>query len=334
MRVPARSEAFPAAADRVEEAVAALPVGAWVLAVSGGRDSMVLLEAFARLRRSEVVEVATFDHGSGAHATAAVGVVRETVSRYGLRVVTGEHRPAAMAKASEATWREARWTFLNRVAWAAHATVVTAHTWDDQAETVFLRTLRASGAWGLGGMRSRVEATDERPPLVRPFLDVRRSEVAAYAARRAIRFLEDPSNADLRHARNRVRLELLPACERARPGFSDWLIDLGRRATAWRARVDRFVDELSASGAFVMSEDRSVVVQVAALDGVDDAGWRVLWPAFAARAGVVLDRRGIERAAGWCARGAPVGSVIQLAGGASIERARHAFVLRPATGTT
>src|SRR4051812_41390700 len=110
-----------------------------LLAVSGGLDSMVLLDAFAEVVPSRIAAVATFDHGTGAHATRAARLVVREARRRGLSVVTGrlsEQRPASNRGGLEAMWRAARHGFLADVARARGAKVVTAHTRDDQIETV------------------------------------------------------------------------------------------------------------------------------------------------------------------------------------------------------
>src|SRR5438270_13971041 len=89
-----------------------------VLAVSGGRDSMVLLESAARVARDAVVAVATFDHGSGAAATAAADAVVERALALGLAARRGVAREPAR---NEAAWRAARWSFLLSVAAEAAA---------------------------------------------------------------------------------------------------------------------------------------------------------------------------------------------------------------------
>ncbi len=298
----------------MQAAISALPAGRWLLAVSGGRDSMVLLDAMSRARQHEVAAVATFDHGTGAAARAAVALVEREAERRGLAVVVGE-APAG-TPGDEATWRAARLGFLSAWALELDAQVVTGHTRDDQVETVVQRLLRDAGPRGLAAML----ATG-----VRPLLPVGRREVAAYASAHALTCVEDPSNRDLRHQRNRVRLELLPALESAVPGFSDWCWDLGMRAAEWRAELDALADELVRPAAG--EPGSSVVIAVEPVRGVTVEGWRILWPALAARAGVVMDRRGIERAARW-APGARRHGTIQLSNGARITFTGTTFVVR------
>lgn len=309
-----------------------LPAGRSVLAVSGGRDSMVLLEAFASTRPADIAAVATYDHGTGRVATKAARLVERRALQLGLPVVSGS-LPTGTAS-DEAAWRAARWKFLRGWAAELNANVVTAHTWDDQVETVLLRLLRDAGARGLAGMLADAsDDTDVR--ILRPFIGVSRAHVAAYAAQWTVPFVEDPSNASLRFARNRARHEILPALERAAPGFSAWCYGLSTRAAALRLDVARWADEWlrptvsggAAAAATSMDRRRSVSVRAAPLAGLGSQSAGLVWPEVAARVGLAMDRRGIARVVAW-APSAAVGGRIQLAGGAEILRTQSAFVLR------
>src|SRR6478672_1672324 len=118
-----------------------------ILAISGGLDSMVLLHAVARMASEKCSPVvATFDHGTGAAAAHAVTLVARSAMGAGFECVTGT---ASSTGLSEEEWRRSRWQFLREVAAAAHGTIVTAHTQDDQVETIFMRILREAGPRGL-----------------------------------------------------------------------------------------------------------------------------------------------------------------------------------------
>ncbi|HEX7941005.1 MAG TPA: tRNA lysidine(34) synthetase TilS, partial [Gemmatimonadaceae bacterium] len=170
-----------------------------LLAVSGGLDSMVLLDAFAAVAATRVAAVATFDHATGAHATRAARLVAREARRRGLAVVTGRLSDGASGRNGlEAMWREARHRFLADAAQARGARVVTAHTRDDQIETVLMRELRGSGARGLAGQAAA-------SPIARPFLTLRRSALEGYARARGVWWVEDPSNESRAFLRNRVR---------------------------------------------------------------------------------------------------------------------------------
>src|SRR5688500_1474717 len=187
-----------------------------VLAVSGGLDSMVLLDASMRVAPDRVAAVATFDHGSGSHAREAVVFVQRQGGRRGARVIVGVARDATR---SEASWRAARWGFLLDTARSLDATVVTAHTADDQVETVCMRVLRGAGARGVAALYAP-------SPILRPLLGLRRAAVAEYASRHGVDHLEDPTNASPAYLRNRVRRDLLPAIARVRPGFASEMLQL------------------------------------------------------------------------------------------------------------
>jgi tRNA(Ile)-lysidine synthase len=291
-----------------------------VLAVSGGRDSMVLLDVMANCFADQVECVATFDHGTGSAAREAAALVARRARELGFAVRLGHasHVPGAGPAAArrEADWREARWSFLNEVSRTAGAAVATAHTRDDQIETVFMRSLRDSGARGLAGLYSR-------SLVLRPLLELSRGDVAEYASARRVIWVEDPSNQSRSHLRNRVRLDLLPALELARPGLSRELLELSRRAALLRREVDeqlaRRVRARVCSGALEVAR--------ADLQGYDGAGLGLLWPALAARVGAVLDRRGTERITEFTIKGR-AGARIQLSGGWEVVLHRGLVVLR------
>lgn len=288
----------------------------WLLAVSGGPDSMVLLDAAAAVHPRAALAVATFDHGTGAHASQAAALVARRAAELRLPVVIGA-APASAARATEAEWRDARWRFLRETAARLGARIATGHTRDDQVETVFMRALRGAGARGLAALYAR-------SGIVRPLLDVSRADVLSYARSRDITFVTDPSNADRRHLRNRVRLDILPAVLAARPMFGDELLAIARSAAEWRARIEAvaltfpLMIEPSGSHSFARTP----------FAGHSAAALRVLWPALAARAGVVLDWRGTERLASFTIDG-ETGQSIQLAGGVEVRMEREALVFAP-----
>jgi tRNA(Ile)-lysidine synthase len=276
---------------------------------------MVLLHAAARVARRAVVCVATFDHGTGPAARRAVGRVASVAGRLRLPVVIG-HAPVG-AQASEAVWRDQRHRFLREVAERVDAEIATAHTRDDQVETVLMRILRDTGPRGLAALYA------PRTGFVRPLMDLSRDTVAAYASAARLSVVDDPANASMRFLRNRVRCDLLPALATADPGFESALLDIARRAAAWRVRVDAIAAQVShpdGSG--------GMLVDAAALAALDRDALAILWPAIAARAGVAMDWRGTERAAEFTSS-ARLGSRIPLSGGWEIARARDEFELRP-----
>ena len=303
----------------MEAAIRAVPASRYLLAVSGGRDSMVLMDAFTRWR-SDAVGAATFDHGTGRHARQAAQLVEREGARRGVRVTVG--RRGATGAMNEAAWRVARWTFLRESARLTRATVATAHTLDDQLETVVMRALRDGPHEGTRGLAAMF-APDRRSVVARPFLEVSRADIARYARVRKIQYLEDPTNTDFTHLRNRVRGDLLPALERASPGFGAAMLRLARDAACWRAAVDEIVDRL---GTRVLPGG-GLVIPADPLRSFDSRSLAVLWPAVAERAGIRLDRRGMARLVAFTRDGRPAGR-IQLSGGGEARRTEATFVLR------
>lgn len=298
---------------RIRQRVAALGHGNWLLAVSGGMDSMVLLDAAAETLNHSALAVATFDHGTGSAAREACALVAERTLYLGLTCICGT---AASVGVRESEWRTDRWRFLNDVAARIGATVVTAHTLDDQIETVFIRELRGAGPRGLAGLFAT-------SAIARPLLETTRAEIVQYATGDDTVFVTDPSNADRRHLRNRVRLDLLPALERASPGFSASLLEVAEKAASWRAQMEAVAltfRMMSVSPDSHSFERRS-------LRGFQLQSLRCLWPALAARAGVVLDWRGTDRLAQFTIEG-ETGQQIQLSGGIRVHMERHAIKFR------
>ncbi len=285
------------------------------LAVSGGMDSMCLLDAAAaagRARGCELV-VATFDHASGGHSSRAAAFVARAASHYQLPVVVG--RAGAVAR-NESAWRDARWEFLRSVSDRVRGPVLTAHNRDDQIETVLMRALRGAGARGLAALRA--------PSAVhRPFLELSRATLRAHADARALEWVEDPSNRSLDHQRNRVRREILPALLQARPALEWELIELGERAAEWRSDLATLVDTFIEHGVRCEAGGpKSLWVRLADLGGLSVDSLRVVWPELAARAGVTLDRRGTVRATELTLSG-ETGARVQLSGGWELTRGRE-----------
>ena len=291
-----------------------------VLAISGGLDSMALLHAMASVAHARVAGVATFDHGTGAAATSAAAHVARVAGDLGLAVVVGHMGDAGrVASGREAAWRAARHAFLRETADTFGARIATAHTEDDQVETVLMRVLRDAGARGLA-------ALEADSPIVRPFLRVRRAALETFLGERGLTWVEDPSNESRAYLRNRLRHDLLPAMRRVDPSIDDGLLAVGRSAAAWRADVDRLVDaSLEAAG------DARSGLRVASreLANYDRDSIVVLWGSLASRVGLALDRRGTHRLATFIMKRPERGS-IPLSGGWCLEARPDAYLLRRA----
>lgn len=193
------------------------------LAVSGGPDSMAML-ALAADALAGRVAVATVNHGLRPEAAREAALVADACARIGVPHAVLAPDAAIAGASLQAQAREVRYALLAR--WAKSdggvGAVATAHHADDQAETFLMRAGRGSGLAGLAGVRAR--ATIAGMTVVRPVLDWRRAELRALVRRRELPFIDDPSNADDRFERTRVR-HLLDA--------NEWLgpANLARSAT-------------------------------------------------------------------------------------------------------
>jgi tRNA(Ile)-lysidine synthase len=183
-------------------------VPAIVLAVSGGPDSIALMWLAARWRRAlargpRLIAV-TIDHGLRAEAAAEAREVKRLARSLELPHRTMRWTGAKPKTGLPAAARMARYRLLAQAARSHGAThILTAHTRDDQAETLLMRMLRGSGIAGLGAM-ARVTERDG-VLLARPFLNVSKSQLIATLKKAKIAFADDPTNRDLHFTRPRIR---------------------------------------------------------------------------------------------------------------------------------
>lgn len=186
--------------------------GVWVVAVSGGSDSVGLLRVLHALapRAGLTLSVAHLDHGTrGAEGKADAAFVASLAETLGLAFDLGHWRPTRPGH-FEADARQARYDWLLEVARARGAeAMAVGHTRDDQAETVLHRLVRGTGLRGLAGM-PRTRSLDENIQLVRPLLPVSRAEIRGYLAALGQPFREDATNLDGDRTRSRIRHKLLP----------------------------------------------------------------------------------------------------------------------------
>lgn len=186
-----------------------------VLAVSGGADSLALLDVVERWANraspSPRLLVVTVDHGLRPGSGAEAAMVAEVAAARGLRHETLVWDGPKPATGIEAAARDARYRLLLGAARRAGARVVlTAHHQDDQAETVLMRLGRGSGLAGLSGMAERRALAGDDVMLVRPFLDVPKARLVATAAAAGLAPAYDAMNTDPRFARARLR-RVMPA---------------------------------------------------------------------------------------------------------------------------
>lgn len=197
-----------------------------VIGVSGGTDSLALLHILSRLAPwlGCYLHVATLDHGLRAEAGLEDARFVERIAHdWDIPVTVGHISVPELARQThqslEATARRARYDFLASTARQVGANrVAVAHHADDQAETVLLRLVRGAGLTGLSGMaRSAPLPGHADLLLIRPLLDVSRSDLEAYCREFGLTAREDASNQDTTLARNYVRLEIMPRLHRLNP---------------------------------------------------------------------------------------------------------------------
>lgn len=174
--------------------------GTYVVAVSGGVDSMVLLDLLRQQPDLKLV-VAHFDHGIRPDSSFDKDLVRSVASQHGLPFVY--HQAKLGPDASEDTARKARYEFLHNVRQASGArAIVTAHHHDDALETALINLLRGTGRKGLTALKSH-------PTVHRPLLDVKKQVLRDYANDQGLVWREDSTNEDTKYLRNYVRHRLL-----------------------------------------------------------------------------------------------------------------------------
>ena len=181
-----------------------LPAGKYVVAVSGGVDSMVLLDLLVQKQHDQAYSfvVAHFDHGIRSDSAEDRKLVQRAAQSYGLPFVYDQANLGP--KASEAVAREARYKFLHTVRTSAGAdAIITAHHRDDLLETVIINLLRGTKSRGLSSLRST-------KTLVRPLLGLTKQQIRAYARQHKLSWREDSTNDDETYLRNYIRKQIMP----------------------------------------------------------------------------------------------------------------------------
>jgi tRNA(Ile)-lysidine synthase len=324
-----------------------------VVALSGGADSTALLLALEELKRAGLLGVeltaAHLDHGLRGESAEEDARFAETLARtHGFEFASARADVGRRASESgdnlEQAARRARYEFLAGAARRAEASaVLTGHTLDDQAETILLRLLRGSGSDGLGGMRPERELEEGGGvSLRRPLLEwARRADTEDYCRARGVEFRSDEMNEDESFARVRVRRRLLPLLKTFNPRAAE---SLARAAGLLREESDalegfaaRLLEDARAEVGTESNESQT------SSNPTDDARPSEAWPLrveVLGAAPLALRRRALRL---WVARGrgdlrrislahvASVerlvagergGRVVELPGGASVERRR------------
>ena len=219
---------------------------ALLIAVSGGPDSTALLlmaAEWAKRRGKTRIEVATVDHGLRPESAEEAKAVAALCTRLGIGHRILQWKGAKPTSRLQERAREARYRLLVDHARAVSAdALMTAHHADDQAETVLFRLLRGSGVAGLRGM-DLMTARDGMV-IARPLMGLKKRDLIAFANERGAPFIDDPSNADPRFARTRLRALLARLGEE---GLDAEALDrLARRARETEAALAHLTAEVEA----------------------------------------------------------------------------------------
>src|SRR6266480_810042 len=234
------------------------------VAVSGGADSVALLRLLMELRKELglVLSVIHFNHKlRGAEADADEQFVADLVRQNKLELYreSGDVEGYAAEKhlSLEAAGREMRYAYFSRLLESGLDRVATAHTLDDQAETVLLKLVRGAGTRGMAGIYPQLPVHGSQfsgKTIVRPLLGTTRKELEAYLKGLGQGWREDSSNRDLRHSRNRVRHGIMPRLERhLNPAVRETLAEVAEIARAeeqsWQREVARVLPQMWKGGA-------------------------------------------------------------------------------------
>ncbi len=193
-----------------------------VCAVSGGADSVALLWVLYLLREKLdfSLSAAHFNHGlRGEESDRDQAFVEELCSRYEIPLHIGSGKIQPGQKGLEAAAREARYAFLESLP----GKIATAHTADDNSETVLMHMIRGTGLKGLGGI------SPVRGRIIRPMLTVTRQEVVAFLQEYSLPHIEDSSNASDVFLRNRIRHRIMPLMQQENPSLAENLSQMALR---------------------------------------------------------------------------------------------------------
>jgi tRNA(Ile)-lysidine synthase len=210
--------------------------GKYIVAVSGGVDSVVLLDMLAKEASpssSIQLVVAHFDHGIRADSVDDSKFVGGLAKKYNLPFET--ERAELGAETSEADAREARYSFLKAVQQKHQASaIIMAHHQDDLLETSIINMLRGTGHRGLHSLKSHEQ-------LLRPLLHLKKVDILEYAKNNNLQWREDSTNQDTNYLRNKIRLEILP--KSGEQWRQNMLAKISKAAEVG-GRLDREIDQL------------------------------------------------------------------------------------------
>jgi tRNA(Ile)-lysidine synthase len=247
--LPTRSLGLPeprqSAAETREQFATAIEAlrlepGNWLVAVSGGLDSVALLQLVGEIGPAHgiIPVVGHVDHGIHPDSAAVAALVRRHAERLGL-----DYRAEALQldpDSTETAARRGRYQALRSMARGVGARgILTAHHADDQVETVLMRALRGSGPAGLAGMEPA-----RKVDVVRPVLHFSSSSLASVVDELSLEYWDDPANENPEHLRSWIRLDLIPRLRHRLPDVDERLLDVAEQARDHRTAWDQLLNQL------------------------------------------------------------------------------------------
>jgi tRNA(Ile)-lysidine synthase len=238
--------------ERVEAGGLLAGPASLVAMVSGGRDSVCLLDLAVRARGADAVTALHVNYGLREEADGDEEHCEELCARLGvsLQVERPQRQRGEGAGNLQAWAREERYAAAARLAEASGATIATGHTADDQVETILYRLASSPSRRALLGMRPR----DGR--LARPLLGTTRVETTAYCEERGLAWREDATNEEADYKRNILRRELIPALERIHPAAKENVLRTAALLREEAQLLDSLVDAELEAGAGTISQRR------------------------------------------------------------------------------
>lgn len=245
-----------------------------IAAVSGGGDSMLLLYLLKELKSSGEknfnLVAAHFNHCIRENAVRDEKFVKEFCEKNGIPLETGRGNVPEYAEnegiSTETAARKMRYDFLAQTAekynalYGTRVLIATAHHMDDNAESILMNFIRGSGSGGLGGIKKKRTMTQNgvKFDLIRPLLDLSKSQIENINAENAIAYVHDETNDIADTTRNKLRLEIIPLIRQLNPSYAKTLV---RNAEIIRAE-DEYLAELAEEKFLSVSKEKNEVIYV------------------------------------------------------------------------
>lgn len=281
----------------------------YIVAVSGGIDSVVLLDSLVRSAQHDII-VAHFDHGIRDDSAADARFVEALATRYHVPFVS--RREELGAQASEDQARERRYRFLRQVASWHNGVIVTAHHYNDMLESIAINCLRGTGWRGV--------AVLDGEGIFRPLLGQTKTQLLAYALRHRLEWVEDSTNTSDAYLRNRLRQQIGKNLSNE---AKQELGELWRKQLRVKQRIKH--EAVTVTGQYVASR-RYLLTMVN-----DDAASELLRVIIEQAGGQTPTRPQAARAL-LAVKTALPGSVFQVGSGVSLRFTKRTFIVETAQG--